>query len=83
MGGNYQIYLSDQGLRIEAELAPKAQGEAAHTRIIELLGKRGITADLHWVAHIPRTGGKTRRIRPLSEREKVNSEACVLRAVAK
>jgi len=87
MGGNYQIYLDGGALRIEAELAPAAAesnlpgaAEAARRRIRELLAGRGITADVTWVEHIPRTGGKTRRLRPLSERPLVMDQRCVLRA---
>ena len=30
--------------------------------------------------HIPRTGGKTRRVRPWSDRDQVMAEPCVLAA---
>jgi phenylacetate-CoA ligase len=80
MGGNYQIYAAGPSLRIEAELSGGGAGDAARQRILEALGRRGIQAELAWVDHIPRTGGKTRRIRPASEREAVMGERCVLRA---
>jgi phenylacetate-CoA ligase len=84
MGGNYQIYTSGASLRIEAEMADGvASGDLARQRIIETLGRRGIQADLTWVDHIPRTGGKTRRIRPASDRDVVMSERCVLRSALK
>jgi phenylacetate-CoA ligase len=80
VGGNYQLYTTEKGLRIEAELADQAAAEVAHHRILEVLGGRGIKAELTWVDHIPRTGGKTRRIRPLAERDTVMAERCVLKA---
>jgi phenylacetate-CoA ligase len=79
MGGNYQIYTTDSGLRIEAELAAGAKGERASNTIVEQLKQRGITAELAWVDHIPRTGGKTRRVRPIAERQRVMSESCIVR----
>ncbi len=71
MGGNYQIYTSDEGLRIDAERLPGSDGQAARGRIIAELAQRGVAAKLDWVEHIPRTGGKTRRIRPLDQRDQL------------
>jgi phenylacetate-CoA ligase len=83
VGGNYQLYTTEKGLQIEAELAEAAAGEPARRRILEILGGRGIQAELNWVEHIPRTGGKTRRVRPLCERDTVMAERCVLQAAVK
>jgi phenylacetate-CoA ligase len=84
MGGNYQIYAGGGALRIEAERAADAPAsESARKNILEALSRRGIQADLAWVEHIPRTGGKTRRIRPLEDRNAVMSERCVLQAALK
>lgn len=71
MGGNYQIYTAGDRLLIDAELRDGAGGAAARDRILGILQSRGLRAELNWVAHIPRTGGKTRRVRPLAEREQV------------
>lgn len=70
MGGNYQIYTDGNRLLIDAELrAGTDDGGPAKERIENILGERGLQTELHWVEHIPRIGGKTRRIRPLEERE--------------
>jgi len=69
VGGNYQIYTAADGLLIEAELTPGTDGQSAKDAIISTLALRGVAADLNLVDHIPRTGGKTRRIRPIVERD--------------
>ena len=80
MGGNYQIYTDGGSLRIEAEMADVAgSGNAGRQRNRRDVSRRGIQADLVCVDHIPRTGGKTRRNRPASDRDAVMAERCVLR----
>jgi phenylacetate-CoA ligase len=80
VGNNYQVYADQGGLLVEAECRAAADGrEAARQRILGLLRQRGLQAKLAWVDHIPRTGGKTRRIRPLSERGQVMASASLLR----
>ena len=78
MGNNYQVYVDGARLVIHAEGRAGA-GDDARTRILELLRKRGMNAELHWVAHIPRTGGKTRRVRLWSERGEVMNTPSLLR----
>jgi phenylacetate-CoA ligase len=74
MGGNYQIYLgSEQTLVIDVELnCPIERTGAALERIrrelVPVLERFGHRGELHAVAFIPRSGGKTRRIRPLRDR---------------
>jgi phenylacetate-CoA ligase len=80
MGNNYQVYTGGERLRIEAELRRGSPGaDVAQARILERLHQRGLNADLAWVEHIPRVAGKTRRIRPLTERETLMSAASLLR----
>jgi phenylacetate-CoA ligase len=79
MGNNYQVYTGGERLRIEAELRPGSNAEAVRTRVLDLLGRRGLHADLAWVGHIPRVAGKTRRVRPLAEREQLMAAASLLR----
>ena len=80
MGHNYQVYTGSGVLHIEAELRP-GQGDpnAAKEQVEKLLDRRGLRAELTWVEHIPRAGGKTRRIRPLTERETVMATASLLK----
>jgi len=75
MGNNYQIYTSPSGLLIEAE----GGSDEARARILESLARQGIAAELRWVEHVPRTFGKTRRIRPLSDRDRVMQTPSLLR----
>jgi phenylacetate-CoA ligase len=77
MGDNYQVYVEGDRFRIEAEAGP-GDAEAARVRIVEVLRQRGLQADLAWVEHIPRVGGKTRRVRPLADREQVMMAPCLL-----
>jgi phenylacetate-CoA ligase len=74
MGGNYQIYHQGEGgkLRVDVELScePAKRGEVLE-RLHEQLARLNLPIELTWVEHIPRTGGKTRRIRPLADRERV------------
>jgi phenylacetate-CoA ligase len=80
MGGNYQIYADGSRLLVEAELRTGAgDGSLAKQRIEKTLIARKLQAELRWVDHIPRTGGKTRRIRPMSDREEVMRQTSVLR----
>jgi phenylacetate-CoA ligase len=80
MGNNYQVYTGGGGLRIDAELRPgRGDPDAARERVIDLLGRRGLRAELTWVGHIPRVGGKTRRVRPLAERDAVMAAVSLLR----
>jgi phenylacetate-CoA ligase len=74
MGGNYQIYHQEEGRRlwvdIELSCDPAKRGEVLeHLR--EKLAPLKLDIELTWVEHIPRTGGKARRIRPLADREQV------------
>ena len=79
MGGNYQIYVDAGRLLVEAEsLAGATDTAAAGERIAARLAERGLACEFRWVAHIPRTGGKTRRIRPLADREAVMNQPCLL-----
>jgi len=79
MGNNYQVYIGEGGLLIEAEAQPGAHHEARNL-ILELLRERGINAELRWVEHVPRAFGKTRRVRPLDERDQVmNTPTLLLR----
>lgn len=80
VGGNYQIYTDGTEVRIEAEFVGEepAKDEAGR-RILEALAGQGVSADLAWVEHIPRVGGKTRRLRPLADRDEVMQQRCVLR----
>jgi phenylacetate-CoA ligase len=69
IGGNYQIYTDSDKLLIDAELRRGTiDGRAAKASIEDRLAEHGVHAELRWVEHVPRTGGKTRRIRPLVER---------------
>ena len=77
MGNNYQIYVDGAELLIEAEGGTGA-GDAARDRILAKLRQHGIAASLRWVEHIPRVGGKTRRIRALSEREQIMNAPSLL-----
>lgn len=80
MGNNYQVYSGGERLRIEAELRPGARDpDALRTRILDQLRARGLQADLAWVEHVPRLGGKTRRVRPLAERDGLMAAASLLR----
>lgn len=80
MGGNYQLYTDGPRLLVEAEPRAGAGDEAeAARRIAAGLSARGLTAEVRWVAHIPRTGGKTRRLRPLADRDRLMSQPCLLR----
>jgi len=84
MGANYQIYIVESGLRIEAELAEGVDdGEPTRKRILNILKDRGIKAELEWVEHIPRTGGKTRRVRPFSQQSETMAQPCVLHSALK
>lgn len=79
-GGNYQIYTSEFRLLIEAEWRGGGDDRAAvRARTLDLLRRRGLDAELTWVEHVPRVGGKTRRIRPLTEREELMATPCLLR----
>ena len=80
MGNNYQVYTNGDALVIEAERGPGA-GDEAGSRIVTLLAQRAIAAELRWVEHVPRVGGKTRRIRPLAERDQVMRSGSLLRGV--
>ena len=80
MGNNYQVYTDGSGLLIEAEGQPGACHDAGR-RILELLKERGVDAELRWVEHVPRSFGKTRRIRPLSERDQVMNTPSLLHRV--
>ncbi len=80
MGNNYQVYTAEAGLVIDAE--PRrgtADPGPARARILDLLRRRGLQAELRWVEHIPRSGGKTRRVRPLAERDAVMTSPSLLR----
>jgi phenylacetate-CoA ligase len=80
MGNNYQIYSGGEPLRIDAELRPGAQEpDAVRARILDQLRQRGLRAELTWVEHVPRLAGKTRRVRPLGEREELMTAASLLR----
>ncbi len=78
MGNNYQIYAGGPRLRIEAELR-HGEPDAVRARVLDLLRQRGLQAELTWVEHVPRVAGKTRRVRPLDERERLMGEASLLR----
>ncbi|MGE0608138.1 MAG: phenylacetate--CoA ligase family protein [Pirellulales bacterium] len=79
MGGNYQLYTVGPRLLIDAEPRGSA-GEltAAADRIVAALAQRGVTAELRWTPHIPRAGGKTRRLRPFDTRDWLMSQPCLL-----
>jgi phenylacetate-CoA ligase len=80
MGHNYQIYTSNEVLQIDAELRPgDSDPTGARERVEQLLHRRGLRAELTWVKHIPRVGGKTRRIRPLAERQAVMAAVSLLK----
>jgi phenylacetate-CoA ligase len=80
MGNNYQVYLDGGRLRIEAELCERgSDADAVRHRVVEQLRQRGLQAELAWVDHVPRQGGKTRRLRPLAERGQVMASASLLR----
>jgi phenylacetate-CoA ligase len=79
MGNNYQIYTGGAFLRIEAEGRRGGNLEAARARILDQLRQRGLQAELAWVEHVPRVAGKTRRVRPLAEREPLMATASLLR----
>ena len=80
MGNNYQIYTGGERLQIEAELRRGArEPDAARARILDLLRRHGLRVDLTWVAHVPRLAGKTRRVRPLAERDGLMGAASLLR----
>lgn len=80
MGNNYQVYTAGNRLLIDAELRRGLSGgAAARRRILGALAERGLAAELDWVEHIPRIGGKTRRVRPLAERQSVMASASLLR----
>jgi phenylacetate-CoA ligase len=70
MGNNYQVFTAGNRLLIDAELQRGAgEPDLARARILDALAKRGLQAELTWVEHVPRLGGKTRRIRPLGDRD--------------
>jgi phenylacetate-CoA ligase len=79
MGNNYQVYTDGPSLLVEAEWRGAGDRAAVRQRIMDLLRQRGVQADLTWVEHIPRVGGKTRRIRPLAERESLMASPSLLR----
>ena len=81
MGNNYQVYTADGGrLLIDAEWrGGAADRETTRGRILSVLAQRGLHAELAWVDHVPRTAGKTRRVRPLADRDKVMASASLLR----
>ncbi len=78
VGNNYQIYTSGARMLIEAERRGADGGESARESILKELRSRGANVELNWVAHIPRTGGKTRRMRPLAERDIVMASPSLL-----
>jgi phenylacetate-CoA ligase len=78
MGNNYQVYTGGERLRIEAELR-HGDPDAARARLLDLLRRRGLEAELAWVEHIPRVAGKARRVRPLAERDALMAAASLLR----
>jgi phenylacetate-CoA ligase len=73
MGHNYQIYTDGPRLLVEGELRPGCRDDAGQVRgrIEAALAQRKLTAEFRWVERIPRTGGKTRRVRPLADRDQV------------
>jgi phenylacetate-CoA ligase len=80
MGHNYQVYVGGARLRIDAELRPGGRDpDAVRVRILDLLRRRGLEADLEWVPHIPRVAGKARRVRQLAERAEVMAAESLLR----
>jgi phenylacetate-CoA ligase len=80
MGNNYQLYVGGERLRIEAELRRGAhRPDEARGRILDQLRRRGLEADLAWVEHVPRLAGKSRRVRPLAERDGLMAAASLLR----
>jgi phenylacetate-CoA ligase len=80
MGNNYQLYTGGEQLRIDAELQPGTrEPDGARDRILDLLRQRGVQAELFWVEHVPRLAGKSRRVRPLVERDGLMRAASLLR----
>lgn len=80
MGHNYQIYTDGGTLLIEAEFRGAAEAvAAARQRIAATLAQRGLTCEVRAVEHLPRAGGKTRRVRPLADREEVMRQPSLLR----
>jgi phenylacetate-CoA ligase len=85
VGGNYQIYTAGDRVVIDAERtaaggpAGAANWDAARDRIVQGLAERGVRAEVEWVDYLPRTGGKTRRVRPLADRGEVLAAPCVVR----
>jgi hypothetical protein len=79
MGNNYQVYLDGGRLLIDAELRRGVPEGDARQRIVALLRQRGLQAELAWAEHVPRLGGKTRRLRPLAERAQVMASVSLLR----
>jgi phenylacetate-CoA ligase len=80
MGNNYQVYTGGPRLRIDGELRQSArEPNAARARIVETLRQRGVDAELIWVEHVPRQPGKTRRVRPLAERDGLMKAVSLLR----
>lgn len=80
MGHNYQIYTDGGKLIIDAEFrAAEAETAAARQRIESALRARGLACEVRAVEHIPRAGGKTRRVRPLGDREEVMRQSSLLR----
>jgi phenylacetate-CoA ligase len=86
VGGNYQIYHENKRLVLDVELLPGANARAAaeqiRTGLMSLLDRLRLgqfRVELNWVEHIPRTAGKTRRIRPLADRTEVMAQASLLR----
>jgi phenylacetate-CoA ligase len=80
MGNNYQLYTGGARLRIDAELQPGTGApDAVRDRILDLLRQRGVQAELFWVEHVPRLAGKSRRVRPLAEREGLMAAPSLLR----
>jgi hypothetical protein len=77
-GNNYQVYAGGGRLRIDAEWAGPGDQEAVAGRVLGRLPP-GLRAEIHWVEHIPRTGGKTRRVRPLADRDEVMRSPSLLR----
>ena len=80
IGNNYQVYFGNGALRIDAELrSGHGDPDTARERVVQQLSRRGLRTELIWVEHIPRIGGKTRRIRPLAEREAVMAATSLLK----
>jgi phenylacetate-CoA ligase len=86
VGGNYQIYHENKRLVLDVELLPGANARAAEeqirTGLTSLWSQRKLKrlrVELNWVEHIPRTPGKSRRVRPLADRTEVMAQASLLR----